>query len=72
MQTILKRIAAEPTMIGTAVASVLPALVAVGVIGLDAEAIGMLVVAVNTLIGVAVRLLVEPVPPRRKRAAATA
>ena len=72
MRTILHRLAAEPAALGTLVASVLPALVAMRLIQLDAEAIGVLVVAVNAVVGFAVRLLVAPAPPRRKRATAAA
>ena len=48
MRHILHRLAAEP------------AAVALGLITLDAEAIGVLVVAVNTIVGFAVRMLVLP------------
>jgi hypothetical protein len=60
MQTIMKRLAREPAAVGTLLASVLPALVALGVISLDEQTIGLLVVAVNAVVGFAVRLLVEP------------
>jgi hypothetical protein len=60
MRQILHRLAAEPAAVGSLLASVLPALVALGLISLDAEAIGVLVVAVNTIIGFAVRMLVLP------------
>ncbi len=49
-------------------ASVLPALVALRLITLDAEEIGVLVVAVNTIVGFGLRIAVSPAPPRRKRA----
>jgi hypothetical protein len=66
MPTILERLAREPAAIGTVVASVVPALVVLGVVSLDEQAIGVLVVAVNAVVGLAVRLLVAPTttPPR--------
>jgi hypothetical protein len=60
MRTIMERLGREPAAVGTLVASVLPALVALGVISLDEQTIGLLVVAVNAVVGFAVRLLVEP------------
>jgi hypothetical protein len=59
---ILQRIAAEPAALGTLVASVLPAFVALGILTMDAETIGVLVVAVNALTGFAIRMLVAPLP----------
>jgi hypothetical protein len=58
---IIDRLAQEPAAIGTVVASVLPALVVLGLVSLDEQAIGVLVVAVNAVTGFAVRLLVAPV-----------
>jgi hypothetical protein len=72
MRPILNRLTAEPAALGTLVASLLPALAALRVISLDADQIGVLVVAVNTVVGFALRVLVTPAPPRRKRAAAAA
>jgi hypothetical protein len=60
MRLVMQRLAAEPAAVGTLIASVLPAFVALGVISLDAETIGILVVAVNTLVGFAVRMAVAP------------
>ena len=60
MSGTLQRLAREPAAIGAIVASVLPALVALGVLTLDEQAIGALVVAVNTSVGVVVRLVVTP------------
>ena len=68
--TILQRIAAEPAAFGTLVASVLPALVALGFFSMDAEQIGVLVVAVNAVTGFGIRMLVAPLP--RARAASHA
>ena len=73
MRTILNRLAAEPAAIGSLVASVLPALVALRLVSLDAESIGVLVVAVNTIVAFALRIVVTPVPPKaRKRRPAAA
>ena len=72
MRQILDRLAAEPAALGSLLASILPALVAVGLITLDAEAIGVLVVAVNTIVGFAVRMLVLPTAPQKALAAAEA
>jgi len=60
MRQILNRLAAEPAAVGTLLASVLPALVALKLLQLDAETIGVLVVAVNTVVGFAIRMLVAP------------
>ena len=57
---ILQRLAAEPAAFGTLLSSVLPALVVLHVVALDAETIGVLVVAVNAISGFAVRMLVAP------------
>ena len=73
MRSILNRLAAEPAAIGSLLASVLPALVALRLISLDAEAIGVLVVAVNTIVAFALRIVVTPVQPKpRKRRPAAA
>jgi hypothetical protein len=60
MRPILQRLAAEPAAVGTLVASVLPALTALQVVSLDGETVGILVVAVNAVVGFAVRVLVAP------------
>lgn len=57
---IIDRLAQEPAAVGTVVASVLPALVVLGLVSLDAQQIGVLVVAINALVGFTVRLLVAP------------
>lgn len=62
MGSILQRLAGEPAATGTLVASILPALVALGVVSMDEQTIAILVVAVNALVGFAVRLFVTPVP----------
>jgi hypothetical protein len=72
MRQILHRLSAEPAAVGSLMASVLPALVALGLISLDAEAIGVLVVAVNTIVGFAVRMLVLPAAQRQPALAVTA
>jgi hypothetical protein len=62
MTPILQRIAVEPAAVGTLIASVLPAFVALGVFSMDAETIGVLVVAVNAFTGFGIRMLVAPSP----------
>jgi hypothetical protein len=57
---IINRLAQEPAAVGTVVASVLPALVVLDLVSLDEQGIGVLVVAVNAVVGLAVRLLVAP------------
>jgi hypothetical protein len=57
---ILQRLAREPAAIGTALASVLPALVVLDLVSLDEQSIGVLVVAINAIVGLAVRVLVAP------------
>ena len=69
---ILQRIAAEPAALGTLVASVLPAFVALGVLKMDAETIGVLVVAINGISGFGIRMLVAPQPAARRAARAAA
>jgi hypothetical protein len=50
----------EPAAIGTLVGSVLPALVLIGLLNIDEKAIAGVVVAVNAIVGFAVRLTVIP------------
>jgi hypothetical protein len=69
MRQLIHRLASEPAAFGTLVASVLPALVALGLISLDPETIGVLVVAVNTVVGFAIRMLVAPATPRQSQTA---
>jgi hypothetical protein len=57
---ILERLAREPAAVGTVVASLLPALVVLDLVSLDEQAIGVLVVAVNAVVGFSLRLLVAP------------
>jgi hypothetical protein len=61
MRNFTDRLAREPAAIGTLVASVLPALVALQVLSVDEQTIGVLVVAVNAVVGFAVRMFVTPV-----------
>ena len=68
--TFLQRVAAEPAALGTLLASVLPAFVALGVLSMDAETIGVLVVAVNAISGFGIRLLVIPAPTAKAAPAA--
>ena len=50
----------EPAAVGSLVASVLPVLVLLGVIQIDEAGIAAVVVAINTMVGFGVRLLVSP------------
>ena len=72
LKSLLQR---EPAAIGTLVASILPVLVLLHVLTLDEAQVAAIVVAVNTLVGFGVRLMVVPSPPparirRRRRSAA--
>jgi hypothetical protein len=53
----------EPAAIGSIAASVLPVLVLLGVIQLDEAGIAAIVVAINTVVGFAVRVAVTPAAP---------
>jgi hypothetical protein len=60
----------EPAAVGTLVASILPLLVLFDVFTLTEAQVAGLVVAVNAIVGFAVRLAVTPAPaprPRRRR-----
>jgi len=57
-----QRLAAEPAALGTLVASMLPAFVALGLVDMPAETIGVLVVAINALTGFGIRMFVAPLP----------
>lgn len=57
---IIDRLAQEPAALGGVVASVLPALVVLNLVSLDDQAIGVVVVAVNALVGFIVRLHCAP------------
>ena len=50
----------EPAALGSVVASVLPVLVLLGVIKVDEAGIAAIVVAINTVVGFAIRLVVSP------------
>jgi hypothetical protein len=60
MRRFLDRLAREPAALGTLFSSVLPAMVVLGIVAMDAETIGVLVVAVNAISGFAIRMLVAP------------
>jgi hypothetical protein len=63
----------EPAALGSLVASILPVLVLLGVLRIDADGIAAIVVAINTTVGFAVRMLVAPVArtqTRRRRRSA--
>ena len=51
----------EPAAIGSIAASVLPVLVLLGVIRIDEAGIAAVVVAINTIVGFAIRVVVSPV-----------
>ena len=51
----------EPAAIGSIAASVLPVLVLLGVIRIDEAGIAAIVVAINTIVGFAIRVAVSPV-----------
>jgi hypothetical protein len=51
----------EPAAIGSMAASVLPVLVLLGLIRIDEAGIAAVVVAINTVIGFAIRLTVSPI-----------
>ena len=72
LKSLLQR---EPAAIGTLVASILPVLVLLKVLTLDEAQVAAIVVAVNTVVGFGVRLVVVPSPAtprirRRRRSAA--
>jgi hypothetical protein len=50
----------EPTVLGTTIASVAPLLVLAGVLSLDQAGLSALIVAINALVGFAVRVAVTP------------
>lgn len=60
MKHVIVRLSAEPTAVGALFSTILPALVALGVLTMDAETIGILVVAVNAVVAFVVRMLVTP------------
>jgi hypothetical protein len=63
----------EPAALGSLVASILPVLVLLGVVRIDADGIAAIVVAINTTVGFAVRMSVAPVArtqTRRRRRSA--
>jgi hypothetical protein len=51
----------EPAALGSVAASILPVLVLLGVIRIDEAGIAAVVVAINTVVGFAIRLVVAPV-----------
>lgn len=61
----------EPAALGSLLASILPVLVLLGAIRIDDAGVAAVVVAINTVAGFAVRVLVAPVAPAT-RASATA
>ena len=63
-------LAREPAAFGSLVASILPVLVLLHVIRIDEAGIAAVVVAVNTVVGFGVRVLVSPLPPSERLASA--
>jgi hypothetical protein len=61
MRTFKLLLQREPTAVGSLVASVMPLLVLLGVVRIDEAGIAAIVVAVNTIVGLAVRMAVTPV-----------
>jgi hypothetical protein len=53
----------EPAAVGSLVASILPVLVLLGLIQIDEAGIAAVVVAINTAVGFAIRVLVSPMGP---------
>ena len=51
----------EPAALGSVAASILPVLVLLGVVRIDEAGIAAVVVAINTVAGFAIRLVVAPV-----------
>jgi hypothetical protein len=51
----------EPAALGSLAASILPVLVMLGVIQIDEAGIAAVVVAVNTVVGFGIRVLVSPI-----------
>jgi hypothetical protein len=72
MQNLKLLLQREPAAVGSLVASVMPVLVMLGVIHVDDAGVAAVVVAVNTVVGFAVRVLVAPVGPATRAAAAAA
>ena len=60
MKRVFANLAAEPTAIGALVSTTLPALVALGVVTVDAQTIGVIVVAINGIVAGVVRMFVTP------------
>jgi hypothetical protein len=58
----------EPAALGSLVASILPVLVLLGVVRIDADGIAAIVVAINTTVGFVVRMGVTPVARTRQAA----
>jgi hypothetical protein len=61
MRNLLVLLQREPAAAGTLVASIIPVLILLGAMpGIDQDGIAAIVVAVNTVVGFAVRVLVSP------------
>jgi mRNA-degrading endonuclease toxin of MazEF toxin-antitoxin module len=60
----------EPAAVGSLAASILPVLVLLGVIRIDEAGTAAVVVAINTIVGFGIRVLVSPVERPETRLAA--
>jgi hypothetical protein len=60
MRRLISVLQREPAAFGTLVGSVLPALVLIGLLNVDEKGVAGLVVAVNAIVGFAVRVAVVP------------
>ena len=60
MRRVIDMLRREPAMVGTLVGTVLPALVAIGLLDVDERTVASVVVIVNALVGFAVRFTVTP------------
>jgi len=67
MRNLKSLIQNEPAALGSLVASIMPVLVLLGVIRIDEAGIAAVVVAVNTTVGLAVRMTVAPVTRTESR-----
>jgi len=60
MRNLKSLIQNEPAALGSLVASIMPVLVLLGVVRIDEDGIAAVVVAVNTTVGLVVRMTVAP------------
>jgi hypothetical protein len=67
MRNLKSLIENEPAALGSLVASIMPVLVLLGVVQIDEAGIAAVVLAVNTTVGLAVRMSVAPVARTQSR-----